>query len=291
MKEEVKAIFDIRAEHGEGPVWDERDQCLYWVDIMQGKYYKGDPETGKVETHSIGQALGVLALQEKGGLVMAVRDGFGFFDEKPGTFQLIEPSPEQHNELVRFNDGAVSPDGRFFAGTMAWDEESCLGKLFRLDPDHNWKQQEDNLFITNGMGWSKDCKTYFMIDTLQQAIFAYEYDLISGEIANRRIFIEFYENEYPDGMCIDSEDGFWVALWGLAKIIHFDHKGTRIGEIPVPALHPTSCCFGGSNMQTLFITTSQKALSAEEKKEYPLAGRTFMIETEVKGKVEPRFRG
>ncbi|MEZ5041978.1 MAG: SMP-30/gluconolactonase/LRE family protein [Saprospiraceae bacterium] len=291
MKKEVRAIFDIQAEHGEGPVWDEKNQQLYWVDIGQGKFYTGDLASGRTAAYSIGQALGVLGLREMGGIVMAVRDGFGFFDEKTGLFQLIEPSPEQHNALVRFNDGAVDPAGRFFAGTMAWDEEQCLGKLFRLDPDLSWEAVEDHLHIPNGMGWSKDLSTYFMIDTMQQAVFAYDYDVSTGAIANRRKFIEFPKGEFPDGMCMDSEDGFWIALWGLKKVVHFDHSGKRVAEIIVPALHPTSCCFGGEQMQTLFITSSQRDLTPAQKIAYPLAGRTFVIETDVVGKVEPRFRG
>ncbi len=284
-------IFDIQATHGEGPVWDEILQELYWVDIPEGQYYKGNMLTGNAATFVVGQDLGVLALREKGGIVMGVRDGFGLYDEQSQQLQLIEPSPEQENALVRFNDGAVDPFGRFLAGTMAYDEVSCLGKLFSLASDQSWETLEHDLYITNGMAWNKTGDQFYMIDTLQHCVFAYDYDPATGLISSRKRYIEFPKTIYPDGMCTDSEDGFWIAFYGLGKVIHYDSAGNQIEEIVVPAPHTTSCCFGGENLQTLFITTSRRDLDAQQRKTYPLAGYTFRVETGIKGKIEPRFHG
>lgn len=284
--------FSLQSEHGEGPVWDPLTQTFYWVDLIQGKYNKARyPDQGSVETHSIGQALGVLALRKQGGLVMATRDGFGFYDETSKEFTLIEGSPEQHNPDVRFNDGAVDPRGRFFAGTMQWDGRPALGKLFRLDPDRTITQWEKDIFITNGMGWSPDQQTFYLVDTFAPILYAYDYDLDTGDLSNRRNFVVFQEGEYPDGMTIDSEGGFWIAMWSAGKVIRLDPSGKRIGEILLPVSHPTSCCFGGPELKTLFITTSQLPLSDKEKAEQALAGRIFVLETDTVGQVEPRFAG
>lgn len=291
MTHKIQPIFDLQATHGEGPVWDEINQALYWVDIPEGQFYRGALGQSQADTFAVGQDIGVLALREKGGIVMAVRDGFGFYDENQQQLQLIEPSPEQENPLVRFNDGAVDPFGRFLAGTMAYDEESCLGILFSLTPDQQWKALEHNLYITNGMGWSKNGRRFFLIDTLQHCVFAYDYDPDTGQLANRRSHIDFPTNVYPDGMCIDSEDGFWIAFYGAGKVSHFDSEGKRIQDILIPAPHTTSCCFGGADMKTLFITTSRRDLNVQQRQEYPLAGCTFCLETDVTGKIEPRFAG
>lgn len=291
MNLKPEPIFDIKATHGEGPVWDEIQQQLYWVDIPEGQFYRGQLSTGKAGSYLVGQDLGVLALREQGGIVMAVRDGFGLYDEKTRELQLIRPSPEQENALVRFNDGAVDPSGRFLAGTMAYDEVSCLGKLFSLEHDHQWKALEHDLYITNGMAWNQKGDRFFMIDTLQHCVFSYDYDPASGHISNRIRYIEFPKALYPDGMCTDSEDGFWIAFYGAGKVVHFDPKGEQIEEIVVPAPHTTSCCFGGKDLQTLFITTSCRDLDAQQREAFPLAGRTFRVETGVKGKLEPRFGG
>jgi len=285
-------IFDTITEHGEGPVWDAVDQKLYWVDLLQGKYYKADISTNMVEEFSVGQPLGFLALREKQkGLVMGVRDGFGFYDEEKNIFDLIEPSPEQNNSKVRFNDGAVDPKGRVFGGTMEWDGAENQGKLFRLNTDRSWNLLEENIHISNGMDWNPQKDAYYLIDTLRHVVYAYDYDMGTGTISNRRIHIQFEENEFPDGMSVDSEGGFWIALWGGSKVVHFDANGIRSEEITVPVTHPTSCCFGGQDMKTLFITSSTLPLSEQELKAKPLAGRLFRVETDIQGQYQKRYHG
>ena len=288
----AKPIFNIEVEHGEGPVWDPIEQKLYWVDLLQGRYVKGDVNTYATEEFYAGQPLGFLALRENhDGLVMGVRDGFGFFNEKNSEFKLIKPSPEQNNARVRFNDGAVDPKGRVFGGTMEWDGAKNKGKLFRLNLDHSWNLLEENIHITNGMGWNPEKDTFFMIDTLRHNVYAFDYDLQSGDISNKRTHIQFSENEFPDGMTIDIEGGFWIAMWEGSKVLHFDKNGDIIEKIEVPVLHPTSCCFGGKDLTTLFITTSKLPLSEQERKENPLAGKIFKVETNTIGQIEPRYNG
>ena len=284
-------LFEIQTNLGEGPIWNAAKNELYWVDINAGRFYKTTFPNGLVESFEIGQRLGALALRAEGGLVMAVQNGFGFFDEATQTFTLLDNFVADNHPKIRFNDGAVDPRGRFFAGTMDMTEKEALGKLYRLDKDHTLHQQEENIYISNGMGWSLDHQTFFYIDTLTHSVAAYDYDLATGNIANKRIFIQFTSKEYPDGMTIDSEGGFWIAFWGAAKIGHFDANGKRIEDISIPALQPTSCCFGGPDMTTLFITSAARGLSSKQMKEMPLNGRLFMLETNIRGQEEPRFAG
>lgn len=291
MRLEPQPIFPIRAEHGEGPVWDPITQQLYWVDILQGKYYRGAYPSGAVSSFTVGQPLGVLALRAGGGLVLAVRGGFGWWTETGNVLTMLPGAPEAGNPEVRFNDGAVDPAGRFFAGTMSWTGEGEQGKLYRLDPDGRIREVAQELTISNGLGWSPDRRTFFLTDTLRHVIYAYDYDLATGQIANQRPFLHFSEEEFPDGITIDSAGGCWVALWGKARIARFDAGGRRREDIALPVLHPTSCCFGGPDLTTLFITTSQVALTDRQKWEYPLAGRVFAVETDVRGQVQPRFAG
>jgi len=286
-----KPLFEIQTNLGEGPVWDPINSQLYWVDINAGRYFKATFPDETVESFEIGQRLGALALRTKGGVVMAAENGFGFFEETTLTFTLLENFSRDNHPQIRFNDGAVDPHGRFFAGTMDMKEQAPLGKLYRLDKDLTLHQLEENIYVSNGMGWSLDNQTFFYIDTLTHCVAAYDYDLATGNIVNKRRFIQFSNKEYPDGMTIDSEGGFWIAFWGGAKIGHFDAQGKHIEDIQVPALQPTSCCFGGPNMTTLFITSAARGLSAKQMEEQPLNGRLFMLETNTKGRVEPRFTG
>jgi sugar lactone lactonase YvrE len=141
------------------------------------------------------------------------------------------------------------------------------------------------------MGWNPEKDTFFMIDTLRHAVYAFDYDLKTGNISNKREYIQFKETEFPDGMTIDSKGGFWIAMWEGSRIVHFDKNGVKIKEILLPVLYPTSCCFGGKELKTLFITTSKLPLSEKERKKSPLAGRIFKVETNTIGQIEPRFNG
>jgi len=174
---------------------------------------------------------------------------------------------------------------------MSWDGIERLGKLYALNVDHTWHQLEEQLFISNGMAWSADAKIFYFIDTLQHALFSYRYDCESGRISNKRVHIQFAEYDYPDGMATDVEGGFWIAFYGGSKVIHFDASGKELEKIELPVLHPTSCCFGGPDMSTLFITTSQIALSDRSKSDNPTAGCLFSIETSTVGVEQRRFRG
>ncbi len=287
----AEPVFDIRAEHGEGPVWDPINQELFWVDLIQGKVHRAHIANGQIETYQLGQPVGVIALRQQGGLVVAVRDGFGFFDLDANRLELLEENAEKDNPEVRFNDGAIDPDGRFLAGTMSWDGVDRLGKLFALHKDHSITLLEQNLFISNGMTWSGDGETYFFIDTLQHAVFAYDYDSTTGQISNRRIHIQFERTEFPDGMAADTDGGFWIAFYGGSKVVHYGSDGSEIEQVKLPVMHPTSCCFGGPNLSTLFITTSQIALSDRLKSDHPTAGYVFRVETLVEGVPQRRFAG
>jgi sugar lactone lactonase YvrE len=291
MSLEATPFLDIKAEHGEGPVWCPINQKFYFVDLLKGFYYKVDYKTEQSEKFAVGQPLGVMALREQGGIVVAVRDGFGFYDEKTSKLELIEDSPEKEIEETRMNDGAVDPAGRFLAGTMTYDGMKNIGNLYALEKTGKYQHLERQMLLPNGMGWSPDNSKFYLIDTHTHAMYCYDYDLDKGEISNKSIFIQWSKNEYPDGMAIDDEGGFWVAMWGASKISHFDANGQYIEDISVPVDHTTSCCFGGPNLTTLLITTSSLPLTSEQKLANPLAGRIFKIETNTKGQIQRRYKG
>ncbi|MDW7693546.1 SMP-30/gluconolactonase/LRE family protein [Flammeovirgaceae bacterium SG7u.111] len=286
---EVKHRFAIRSEHGEGPVWDEKAKKFYWVDLLRGKYYKADANTGVVKGYEMGQPLGVMALCNEGSVVAALKDGFAYYNEKADILEIME-NPEKSLPETRFNDGAVDPKGRFLAGTMKHDGSKPIGSLYSFETGKKAKKLEEDIYITSGMDWSVDGKTFFLTDTNRHVIWAYDYDLETGNISNRRDHIVFGKDEYPDGMCIDSEGGFWVAMWEGSKLSHFDADGNKIEDIPLPVKYPTSCCFGGDDMKELFITTSLLELDDEEREETRTAGKVLSIRTNVKGKKQYRFR-
>ncbi|MEM6378325.1 MAG: SMP-30/gluconolactonase/LRE family protein [Bacteroidota bacterium] len=287
----IEPIFNTLLEHGEGPVWDEKTAQLYWVDLLRGKYFRGNLVNDTLVNYAIGQPLGALAMRQDKGLVMALRDGFARFDEDTQQLEMVKDSPILNLPNVRFNDGSVDPKGRFLAGTMTFDGDEQIGKLYSLDEQQSYRELDDNFLIPNGMGWNKNGDQFYLIDSFQNVLFAYDYDLEAGLVSNKRVHIQFEKQEIPDGMCMDAEGSFWIAMWGGSKILNFSPKGKRIDQIEMPVPYPTSCCFGGPKLNQLFITSSQLPLNEHEKKQFPLSGRTFMVELDVVGKSDYRYNG
>lgn len=287
----VRPAFPIKMEHGEGPLWLEKEQQFQWVDLHKGKYYRAALGSPDLPSFSIGQDLGAMAPRNVGGKAMAARDGFGLFDEDKGKFELVEPSPILGDPTVRFNDGIVSPVGQFWAGTMEWEGKNKVGKLYRLNKDHSYSVLDSGFYIPNGMGWNVEEDTFFMIDTGQNCLFAYDYDRQTDAISNRRVFVQLGNDEFPDGMCLDSEDHFWVAMWQGGRILHLDAEGKKVDEILLPVPYPTSCCFGGKDLNQLFITSSKIAMTEEEVASSPLSGSCFWVEMDQRGKLGYDYLG
>lgn len=289
---EVEHILAVHNQLGEGPVWNADEQLLYWVDINSGCYFRWNPATGTHERIDVGTKIGVLALRASGGLVMAVRDGFAFWDPQKQALTYIA-RPQQDQPQVRFNDGAVDCGGRFWAGTMNEDEEGdILGTLWRLDPDGSVHEMETYVGTSNGIGWSPDNKTMYFTDSRLRIIYAYDFDAASGDIANRRTFVHMPGDvACPDGLAVDSEGFVWSASWDGSRIMRYDPEGKVERVIETPALRTTACTFGGPNLDELYITSAWVGLSEEQKEQYPLSGDLFRLKVGIKGLPKYKFGG
>jgi len=267
---------------------------LYWVDIENNSFFRYFPTTSKYESFDVGVPIGVLALRAAGGLVMATKNGFAFWDPKTQALQFLA-NPEADKPHTRFNDGAVDSQGRFWAGTMCGLSEICSapeGSLYRLDPDGSVSIMETGIFIANGIDWSPDTKIMYFTDSTRHVIYAYDFDPATGAIENRRPFISTPDEiGVPDGLTVDSEGCIWSARWGGWKITRYDPTGKVEREIQLPVQCPTSCAFGGANLDELYITSAWNELTVEQKKNQPYAGDLFRVKTDTKGLVSPKFAG
>ncbi len=290
---EVEHVLAINNKLGEGPVWCSEEQALYWVDIESNCFYRMYPTSMKYEVFEVGLPIGALALRASGGLIMATKSGFAFWDTQKGLRLIADP--EAHKPHTRFNDGAVDCQGRFWAGTMCGLSEMCEepeGCLYRLDPDGSIHTMETGLKISNGIGWSPDNKLMYLTDSPKHMIYEYDFDPLTGAIENRRPFIYTPdEHGIPDGLAVDSEGFIWSVRWGDWKIIRFDPTGKAEREIQLPIQYPTSCTFGGERLDELYITSAWTALSEEQKKKQPGAGDLFRIKTDLIGLVRSKFVG
>jgi sugar lactone lactonase YvrE len=221
---------------------------------------------------------------------MATGKGFAFWDpgKKQFTF-LTDPDPGVPG--ARFNDGKTDPQGRFWAGKMSDNPENSL---FRLDPDQSVHRMESNVIVSNGLGWSPDHRVMYFTDSLARVIYAYDFDAETGQIANRRVFASIPDTPgegLPDGLAVDEQGGVWSARWGGWKIVRYSPEGRIEDEIAMPVEFPTSCAFGGPDLNHLYITSAWVEVRPENRAEQGMAGDLFRIQVGVRGLPEPYFRG
>lgn len=289
----MQATVAYRAQDilGEGPLWSPDEQALYWVDIQRPALQRWHPASGDYRSWQMPSEIGSFALRESGGCVVALRTGLYFFDLRRGRLDLIcDPEPDQ--PFTRFNDGKVDRQGRFWVGTM--DEgfaEHRRAALYRLDPNGQCSRLRAGVGISNGLGWSPDNRVMYYTDSAEHSIYAYDFDPVAGQIANERLFAQTPAAFVPDGLTVDAAGYVWSAKWDGWKVVRYAPDGGVDLEIPLPVQRPTSCAFGGPTLQQLFITSARDGLSAAELAAQPLAGSLFVVETGVRGLLEPGFAG
>ncbi len=292
MTVQPELVLDARADLGEGPAWEAHTGSLYWVDIHAGHLHIFDPREKTDRSIDVGDFLGCAAPRNAGGLVLALHSGFAILDlstEKLTHLVTPEPYPPGH----RFNDGKCDPAGRFLAGSMNDTETTASGTLYSIVPDGTLKTLVRNVRTSNGLTWSPDYRTFYFIDTPTRVVRAYDYDLITGEIANPRSVVSVPSKlGWPDGMTSDAEGMLWVALWGGAKLSRWNPAtGRMLAEIPFPALNVSSCCFGGAELTDIYVTTAREGMNAKQLAKYPLSGGLFRIKTNVCGMPTFTFGG
>lgn len=291
---DVELVFDSKNELGEGPMWSVEEQALYWVDIMGHAFHRLDPATGAHERYDIGQTVGTVVLRESGGFVLALQDGFYFWDKDSGLQQIADPEPDKPGN--RFNDGAVDRQGRFWAGTMNNAETGAAdGALYRLDTDQSVHKMVTDIKISNGLGWSPDNMTMYYCDTGYRRIWAYDFDPTSGAIENRRDFAVVPDEPGeggPDGLTVDSEGFVWSARWEGWKIVRYDPAGKIEREVSIPAARVTSVMFGGPNLDDLYVTSARRGFDeAKDNATQPSAGSIFRLRPGVNGIPEAAYGG
>jgi len=283
--EEVEEILNCRCKLGEGPVWDSRTSTLYWLDIDElflwvWRVHQADPEKIPLDI-----AVGCLGLTAENRFIAATAEGFVYLDPESGAMDPVL-IPQEKDPAVRFNDGAVGPDGGFWAGTLS---EEPVNHLYRLAPDLACEVKESWVRISNGIGWSPDCTRMYYTDSFLKRIDVYDYDRASACISNRRTFIDTSDEPgVPDGLAVDSEGCVWSARWDGWKITRYSPNGGVLKEIPVPAQRPTSCTFGGPDMKDLFITSAWTGLPQDDPK-HAAAGSLFHLHTKTAGQAEYLF--
>jgi sugar lactone lactonase YvrE len=273
------------ASLGEGPTWDTRTGTLIWIDILAPEIHRWNPSTGVNETSTAPQHVGAAKPRANGGLVVNLRDGVAIVDTAGEYRWLVYWARDD----VRGNDAAVDAAGRLWAGTMRYDTADGGGWLARIEPDGKASMVLEKVTISNGVGWSPDNTRMYFADTPTGLVDVFDYDLATGAVTSRRHFVEVGGS--PDGLCVDADGCVWVALWGDGQVRRYTPDGKLDRTIAVPANLTTACCFGGSNLTDLYITTARVGMSCEELAAQPLSGSVFVVPDAGAGMPSTVFAG
>jgi sugar lactone lactonase YvrE len=273
----VQPVTGHKCLLGESPLWDHHKKMIVWIDILRGEIHEYIPDKKLHRTLSVGEFVGSVGLCRGGDLIAALHSGFGIINRSTGAIKKIA-SPEDDLDN-RFNDGKCDPAGRYYAGTMSMSKQLGKGSFYKLEKDGSVRKILTRLSIPNGMAWSIDHCTFYHIDTPTSQICAYDYDISTGSISNRRAIITIPPGEGPpDGMTIDADGMLWIAHWNGGKISRWNPgTGNQILSILLPVSNVTSLTFGGDDFSDIYITSATASLNEEQVKQQPLAGSIFLI--------------
>jgi sugar lactone lactonase YvrE len=260
MTSSLTNILNARARLGECPLWDADRQQLFWVDIYNHRVHQFDPATGQDRYFDTGDVVSAIAQAGTNRLLIALRDRLAFLDVETGNITPLIQIEFAYSLETRLNDGKCDPQGRFWIGSCSEIAEQAA--LYRYDPDGSLHLMETGLTISNGLGWSPDGSTFYLTDSAQHTIFAYDFEANTGTIQNRRVLVDLrHEAVEPDGLAVDQEGHLWAALWDGWAVVRFDASGKETTRIQMPVPRPTSVAFGGEALQTLYITSASVELS------------------------------
>lgn len=286
----MRVLSKSRSKLGECPVWDDRSQRLFWVDIEAGKLFAATLE-GEETAWVLPERIGSFGLTTSTqAVVLALESGFAVYDLETSKLDRI-PMPHKLGELVRFNDGKCDAHGNFWAGTMSEAvPRRSDAHLYRLRPDLRVDTMRSGIKVSNSLAWSVDGTRMYFADSPTKTILAYAHQENAAGLGAPEVFVGAAAfRGVPDGSTIDADNWLWTAEWDGWRVIVHDEEGRLMRDVPVPAQRPTSCCFGGPDFSTLFITTALADGSPNDDEKQPDAGRVLVIDRAGRGKAAARF--
>lgn len=288
----AELVVDCRNDLGEMPVWSADTQTLFWIDVTSpGRLFSWRTADGVVDFHQFEDIVTGLARAANGHLVMSGCRNIFEFDLSSACIRTLFQLPTDQI-AHRFNDGACDRAGRLWIGSMpnnlapeapVAEKPAPTGRIYCVSEAGAAQSFEAGFMCPNAMCWSPDDSTFYIADSGSGWLYAYEFDLRAGTIDKRSDFCKFLGLGIPDGAAVDSEGFIWNARWGAGAIARISPMGQLDRLVTVATSNPTACCFGGPNLNTLYITSARYGLTHAQLAEQPFAGGVFAVTTDVPG--------
>jgi len=289
---QVEHLLAVQNVAGESPIWSPEEKALYWVDCEGSKAFRMDTVGVVYQSFEADMPVTAICPRQRGGWIAATKKGLAFWDARGGHFERIV-DPEEGNPDHRCNDATIDRAGRLWVGTMNQkDLFAPTGSLWRLDADLRLHKMDSGFAVPNGIAFSPDDKVMYVTDMFHGKIVAYDFDVRSGAVSNRRDFAVVPQDAgIPDGLVVDAEGGVWSAHWGGWRVTRYLPDGRVERDIRLPAANVTCMAFGGKDLDELYVTTAWAFLSDEQRQQQPQAGDLFRARPGVRGRLESAFAG
>jgi D-xylonolactonase len=291
----IEVVADYGDLCGEGPLWDDRKQVLYWTDIDGKKFYRYLWKEQRHERVHEGFKVNGFTLQENG-FVVTNSEGIWLWTP-PSTPKLL--AAEVDGKDCTMNDCVADPEGRVYSGSYHHNPGGTAPPsfLFCVDTDGTAHIVDEGIRFSNGLAFSSDCSTLYFSDTVARCIYAYDWHRGSGKLTNRRVFVRLPREEgFPDGLAVDAEGFLWCAHWFGACISRYDPDGKRERLVKIPAAQTSSLAFGGPDLNIIFVTSASLSnmldmapLGYDPQRVY-VGGRLYRMQSDIQGKKEFRSR-
>jgi sugar lactone lactonase YvrE len=286
MTSEPRLVWDLEADLGEGPVWVERDQALWFTDIKRQKIYRFDPASGERRSWDAPEQVGFVLPAKSDGFVVGLQSGLYHFDPDGDAFSLIvEVEPDLPDN--RLNDGVVDSNGRIWFGTMDNSERAKSGAFYCFDRGALKRTHLTGISITNGPAVSPEGDRLYWVDTLAGTISACDIAPDDELGPSREIVRIAPADGHPDGPTVDSEGCIWIALYSGWEARRYSPNGALLDRVRFPVSNITKLAFGGPDLKSAFATTARHLLKPEAVKRQPLAGGLFRFDADMAGVPSP----
>jgi D-xylono/L-arabinono-1,4-lactonase len=292
----IQVVADYGDLCGEGPLWDDREQILYWTDIDGKKSYRYLWNECRHEFVQKGFQVNGWTMQESDGFVVTNSSGIWLWN--PPAEPILLASELDGKDCV-MNDCIADPEGRVYSGSYHYNPTGVAAPsyLFRIDTDGSVHVADEGIQFSNGLAFSADCNTLYFSDSVARCIYSYNWERETGNLSNRRVFVRVpREHGFPDGLTVDAEGFVWCAQWFGARITRYDPDGKVQRVVTFPATQTSSLAFGGPDLDTIFVTSAALSnMLAEAPRGYDpdkvlVGGRLYRMRSDVQGRREYRSR-